>query len=181
MEPFVSNRQIATRAEIDAWMTQELQKTPDGKDCELTLSYRLREPDESGCNWSQANLRCGPPTDKEKVLPIARSILISAQKKFNLAEDPISPVIGQGGPMSEISFMRRALYIPIFQIDTNLINAKQRLDEVNRLERWAEDDVVLINMSYTAQTEALAGNDARRAKKANAQIFTIDVGEHSAE
>jgi len=61
----------------------------------------------------------------------------------------------------------------MLHIDTNLINARQKLDAVNRLEKWQEDGVVLINMSSTAHAEAKAGNDELRARKANQQIFTV--------
>jgi hypothetical protein len=57
---------------------------------------------------------------------------------------------------------RRRLYIPVLHIDTNLINARQRLPAVNRLEKWYADGVILINMEGTVRQEALAGNDARR-------------------
>jgi hypothetical protein len=72
-----------------------------------------------------------------------------------------------------IPFTRRMLPIPIFHIDTNLINARQKLPGVNRLETWYADGVVLINMAGTARQEALAGGDARRTEKANRQIFTM--------
>ena len=71
-----------------------------------------------------------------------------------------------------VSMVRRMLYIPILHIDANLINARQKLTAVNRLERWAEDEVILINMSSTAHGEALAGNDHRRTRKAYQQIYT---------
>lgn len=67
---------------------------------------------------------------------------------------------------------RRMLYIPVLHIDTNLINARQKIDEVNQLERWHTDEVILINMSSVAHTEAKANGDQRRKKKANQQIFT---------
>ena len=38
-----------------------------------------------------------------------------------------------------IDMKRRMLYIPVLHIDTNLINARQKLDAVNQLERWAEE------------------------------------------
>jgi len=61
----------------------------------------------------------------------------------------------------------------MIQIDTNLINARQKLTAVNRLEKWCQDGVLLINMSATAHSEAKAGNDERRARKADQQIFTV--------
>jgi hypothetical protein len=67
---------------------------------------------------------------------------------------------------------RRMLYIPILHIDTNLINSRQKLPAVNQLEKWFEDEVILINMSGTAHREAQADGDVLRTAKANQQIFT---------
>lgn len=64
------------------------------------------------------------------------------------------------------------LYIPVLHIDTNLINARQKLPAVNQLEKWFEDGVILINMSGTAQREARAGGNALRTRKTNRQIYT---------
>lgn len=74
---------------------------------------------------------------------------------------------------------RRMLYIPVLHIDTNLINARQKLDAVNQLERWYADEVILINISSIAHGEAQADGDQRRTKKVNQQIFTATtpVGE----
>ena len=72
-----------------------------------------------------------------------------------------------------IDMKRRMLYIPVLHIDTNLINARQKLDAVNQLERWAENGVILINMSLTAHDEARAGNNQQRTRKANQQIYTV--------
>ena len=68
--------------------------------------------------------------------------------------------------------LRRMLYIGIFHIDANLINARQKVDAVNQLEQWNENEVVLINISSTAFAEAKAGGSVERMRKANAQIFT---------
>lgn len=67
----------------------------------------------------------------------------------------------------------RRLHIPILQIDTNLINARQKLSAVNKLELWAKNDVILINMSSIAYEEAQADGNPLRVKKANQQIFTV--------
>jgi hypothetical protein len=68
---------------------------------------------------------------------------------------------------------RRLLYVPVFHIDANLINARQKLSAVNQLEKWFSDGVILINMSGTARTEAKAGNDGQRDRKADRQIYTM--------
>ena len=72
-----------------------------------------------------------------------------------------------------IPMQRRLLPIGVFHIDTNLINARQKLSAVNQLEKWAEDDVILLNMSGTAHVEAQAGGNLARTRKANRQIFTV--------
>jgi hypothetical protein len=71
-----------------------------------------------------------------------------------------------------IQMNRRLLYIPVLHIDTNLINARQKLPAVNQLEKWFEDEVILINMSGTAYAEAKAGDNIQRTRKANQQIYT---------
>ena len=45
-----------------------------------------------------------------------------------------------------MGLQRRLLHMPIIHIDTNLINARQRIDAVNQLERWHHDGVILVNM-----------------------------------
>jgi len=67
---------------------------------------------------------------------------------------------------------RRLLYIPVLHIDTNLINARQKLAAVNQLEKWCIEGVILINMSATAHGEAQAGGNPMRTRKANQNIFT---------
>jgi hypothetical protein len=76
---------------------------------------------------------------------------------------------------------RRLLYIPVLHIDTNLINSRQKLAAVNQLEKWFEDEVILINMSGTAHEEAQADGDVLRAAKANRQIFTVTPAADPAE
>ena len=69
--------------------------------------------------------------------------------------------------------MEARLLPVMFHIDTNLINARQKLEAVNQLEKWFDDGVVLINMSGTAHVEATAGGNLVRRRKANRQIFTV--------
>jgi len=73
-----------------------------------------------------------------------------------------------------IKMMRREPYMPVIHIDTNLINSRGKLDAMNRLERWADDGLIVINISDTGMSEALAGNDVQRTRKALAQIYTIN-------
>jgi hypothetical protein len=74
--------------------------------------------------------------------------------------------------LGNIRMERRLLYIPVLHIDTNLINARQKLPAVNQLEKWLTDEVILINMSATAHSEAQADGNIQRTQKANRNIFT---------
>jgi len=88
---------------------------------------------------------------------------------FNLKTLPLV----QNNQEKTANLIRKAtLYIPILHIDANLINAHGQITQVNQLERWLEDGIILINMSSTAQIESQAGNDHRRTRKVNQQIFT---------
>lgn len=65
------------------------------------------------------------------------------------------------------------LYTPVFHIDTNLINARGKLESMNQIERWAKEELILVNMSGVSFKEAQAGGDLARTKKALSQIFTL--------
>lgn len=57
-----------------------------------------------------------------------------------------------------------------FQIDTNRINARGRLEIMNRLEMWEHEGLIEILLSEPAYDEVLVGNDARRTSKAHGYI-----------
>ena len=57
-----------------------------------------------------------------------------------------------------------------FHIDTNRINAKSRLININILERWFEDDVIYLEMSEVAQNEAVKNGSPIRTEKAYTYI-----------
>jgi hypothetical protein len=60
-----------------------------------------------------------------------------------------------------------------FQIDTNRINARRRLPQMNRLEKWKADGVILMEMSEPAQAEAAAGGSPARTRKAYSHIYSM--------
>jgi hypothetical protein len=60
-----------------------------------------------------------------------------------------------------------------FHVDTSRINARTALLNMNQLEKWWNDGVVLLSMSRTAQEEAAAGGSSARAQKARSYIFTL--------
>lgn len=72
-----------------------------------------------------------------------------------------------------IEMMRRMLYTPVFHIDTNLINARGKLSAMNQIEKWAEEELILVNMSGASFKEAQAGGNGARTKKALSHIFTL--------
>jgi hypothetical protein len=60
----------------------------------------------------------------------------------------------------------------IFHIDTNRINSRRRLENMNKLEHWAEHGLIRLETSQVAHEEAMAGGDQRRARKALEMIFS---------
>ena len=52
-----------------------------------------------------------------------------------------------------------------FQIDSNRINARQNLHNMNLLEKWHNAGVIRLDMSEPSRNEALSGNDKNREEK----------------
>lgn len=71
-----------------------------------------------------------------------------------------------------IEMLRRELRY-VFHIDTNLINARGKLDTMNQIEKWAEEGLIPVEMSGVSFKEAQAGGNSARTKKALSQIFTL--------
>src|SRR5712692_9989938 len=71
--------------------------------------------------------------------------------------------------------MRSRFIYEYFQIDTNRINSRGSLENMNRLEQWHHNGVIGLLMSDVAQSEALAGNDARRSRKAVGYIYSLTL------
>lgn len=62
----------------------------------------------------------------------------------------------------------------VFHLDTNLLNSKQELCDVNKLEFWHDSELITLVWSSIAHKEALNSSDKVKIKKANTHIFTID-------
>lgn len=60
----------------------------------------------------------------------------------------------------------------MFHIDTNRINARRALENMNRLEKWHKDGVIALEMSKPSMEEAFAGGNRDRKKKASGYIFS---------
>ncbi len=59
-----------------------------------------------------------------------------------------------------------------YHIDTNRINARQKLDAMNQLEYWQDRGVINLEMSEVAMIEASSNQSSPRAKKAQMNIFS---------
>lgn len=60
-------------------------------------------------------------------------------------------------------------------LDANRINARQRLNPVNQLEKWHDDELIELFMSETAHDEAREGGNAVRTRKALSYIYSISM------
>ena len=69
----------------------------------------------------------------------------------------------------------------MFQLDTNRINSRGKLPNINQLEKWHADGVILMDLSLAAKNECDAGNSPRRAEKASEYIFSIPIIDSSHE
>jgi hypothetical protein len=68
----------------------------------------------------------------------------------------------------------RELYLT-FQIDTNRINARGKLENMNKLEHWHNEELITMHMSKVAHEEAMAGGNARRSRKALDSIYSYTM------
>ena len=71
-----------------------------------------------------------------------------------------------------VQALDRRLYLR-FHIDANRINARGRLENMNRLQAWSDLRIIVIHMSGTARAEAMAGGSRQRSRRANSYLFTI--------
>ena len=177
----MAERKVVSSAELNGWLTGEIRNVERCHQCELTWKYRLREPEKhGGCNWSSLNLRLGDDTDRDAAVRAALEIEVRAFELFNL-EDDATRTARVASDSFAPDMERRMLYTPVFHIDTNLINARQLNEAVNRLEKWRTDGVICIAMAGVAHAEAQAGVGAgalARQRKAATHLYTIsDAGE----
>ena len=98
---------------------------------------------------------------------------VSAQFNLNPRDAKHSAVskADSGVSATQEQMRSRETFIYI-QIDTNRINARQSLENMNRLEKWRRDGVIGLLMSDIAYSEAKAGDNARRSRKASGYIYS---------
>ena len=83
----VDQRELVTLDELSARLTSELQEIEDCEGSEITVKYRLREPDADGCNWSEdVSIRVGPNATAEYLTPYVDSIVTRARAIFNVKD-----------------------------------------------------------------------------------------------
>ncbi len=61
----------------------------------------------------------------------------------------------------------------MFHIDTNRINARQKLENMNKLETWAENGIISLDMAEITLNEATSGNNAKRTSKAMNFVYSM--------
>lgn len=62
----------------------------------------------------------------------------------------------------------------VFHVDTNLLNARQKIEEMNELEKMHDKEQITLVWSETSQNEALNNSSEFLKKKANTHIYTIN-------
>ncbi len=79
-------RKFRTRAEISAWLNQELHKHKGCEEARATVQYELVEQDADGCNWSRdliVNYGCNDSVlVNQHLLPLFEE----ARRRFNVRE-----------------------------------------------------------------------------------------------
>lgn len=77
-------KNIISEDELRDWINAKMHEHDECQKCEVRGIMKLRELDESGCNWSYPTVRCsGQPADICK--EIAGQIINEARSRFNLA------------------------------------------------------------------------------------------------
>jgi len=77
-------RRIISESALLKILNDELHKLPDSRDYRFNLGVtRLVQPDESGCNWSNATLR-GSGAPVSIMLDDADIIITEARQLYNL-------------------------------------------------------------------------------------------------
>lgn len=71
--------------------------------------------------------------------------------------------------------------VPHFQIDTNRINARGSLSNMNLIEGWARVGVVSVEMSDVAASEGKQGRSAARVARVQSHIYSLTLASTEGE
>lgn len=81
-------REIVTRAELLALLTQELQAIEDAEGSKISVPYLYGEPDNTGCNWSdRVVVNAGPNASSEYLAPYVARIVARPRAFYNVKTD----------------------------------------------------------------------------------------------
>ncbi len=166
-------RKIVSKEKLILLINLEIKKAPEISDCEVSGVYSLRELDENGCNWSPAYYRNGQ-LPAENSAPLVGKIFSELQNKYNISmqDHDFGHISKQeNSPIDQMEPERRLVHIG-FTIDANCLNSKQLIPEMNQLEKWAEQELILLITAETAQGEMAFGNNQKRKEKAYNFVYT---------
>ena len=81
-------RESVPPARLDRYLTRQLRKTPGFETVSVSAGYRLRAPDEDGCNWSGdvVPMYGAYFSHADIVCNRLRPIVKAAKARFNLSE-----------------------------------------------------------------------------------------------
>jgi hypothetical protein len=83
----MAQRTLVTLEELSAWITERIQAVEDCEGTTVTVQYRLKKPDKSGCNWSEnVVFNVGPKASKQTVLTHVGKLVREAREKFNIKD-----------------------------------------------------------------------------------------------
>lgn len=75
-------------SQVDRYLTRQLHKLTGFGAVSISVGYRLRAPDEEGCNWSGAAVPvCGAHAPEASIIAAALPPFVKAARaRFNLKE-----------------------------------------------------------------------------------------------
>lgn len=80
-------RKLLTRDQLNAHLTEQIRKIEDLEDATLRMKYVLKEPEPSGCNWSNDyHLNAGSKGSASYARPLANQIIEAARAAFNVED-----------------------------------------------------------------------------------------------
>jgi hypothetical protein len=86
--PCVSSRVEVPASQVDRYLTRRLRRLAGFGAVSASVGYRLRAPDEEGCNWSgEVVLMCGAHAPDAAIIAATLPPLVEAARaRFNLKE-----------------------------------------------------------------------------------------------
>jgi hypothetical protein len=84
----VGDRAVVAASQVDRYLTRQLRKRPGFGAVSISVGYRLRAPDDEGCNWSGAVVPvCGRHAPEASIIAAALPPFVKAARaRFNLKE-----------------------------------------------------------------------------------------------